>query len=142
MTGLEFIISGFAVWRLAHAVVKENGPLMVFARFRAYLAKRQKRSGGMFDLISCVYCTSFWVALFAAMWAAQSLVELIWYALALSGAATLLEALFIKNTNALTTVTGPTRDNQIFISGSPTSKQRNYVIRHPDPENRPLTIKT
>lgn len=92
------IIGSLAVWRLSHALVKENGPMMVFARFRSYLASLQKRRGGFFDMISCVYCTSFWIGLVAALGAAGSVFEWLMYGLAFSGVSMILEITFMRNT--------------------------------------------
>lgn len=96
MTPTALIIGGLAVWRLSHALVKENGPLMVFARLRARFARNQKRSGGLFDMFSCVYCISMWISLLAALWLAGDAFHWVGYALAFSGEAMLLELLFNK----------------------------------------------
>lgn len=117
-----FIIVSLAVWRISHALVKEKGPLDSFARLRAYLASKQKRSGGLFDLFSCVYCLSIYFGLLAALWLAQSLFELITYTFAFSAISMLLEALFAKYTNPLTHVTGPAANNKITIGRRTTSK--------------------
>lgn len=99
MTPLTLIVGGLAVWRLSHMIVKENGPLMVFTRLRAFLGRTQKRSGGLFDMISCVYCISFWIGLLAALWVAPTLFHVIGYGLAFSGVATLLEAYMSSRSN-------------------------------------------
>ena len=93
MTPLSFIIASLATWRLSYAIVRENGPLMVFARLRARLAASQKRSGGLFDLVSCVLCVSFWIGLLSSPWLVQGVFNWIMYGLAFSGVATLLELL-------------------------------------------------
>lgn len=91
MTPLAFIIASLAIWRLSYAIVKENGPLMVFARLRARLAASQKRSGGLFDLISCIYCVSFWIGLVGALIVSNSVFEWAGYGLAFSAVAVLIE---------------------------------------------------
>lgn len=88
------VIGGLAVWRLSHAVVKESGPLMVFDRMRAYFARTHKRSGGLFDLLSCVYCTSLWIGLVAALWFAGDVFQWFMYGLAFSAVSMLLEIYF------------------------------------------------
>ena len=93
MTPLSFIIVSLAIWRLSYAIVKENGPLMVFARLRARLAASQKRSGGLFDLISCVYCVSFWIGLVGALIVSNNVFEWVGYGLAFSAVAVLIERL-------------------------------------------------
>ena len=93
MTPLSFIIASLAIWRLSYAVVKENGPLMVFARLRARLAASQKRSGGLFDLISCIYCVSFWIGLVGSLIVSNNVFEWVGYGLAFSAVAVLIERL-------------------------------------------------
>lgn len=93
MTPLAFIIASLAIWRLSYAIVKENGPLMVFARLRARLAASQKRSGGLFDLISCIYCVSFWIGLVGALIVSNNVFEWVGYGLAFSAVAVLIERL-------------------------------------------------
>ena len=93
MTPLAFIIASLAIWRLSYAIVKENGPLMVFARLRARLAASQKRSGGLFDLISCIYCVSFWIGLTGALIVSNNVFEWVGYGLAFSAVAVLIERL-------------------------------------------------
>lgn len=62
-------------------------------------------------MISCIYCTSFWVALLAALWPAETFSHLFGYALAFSAIAMLLEALLSKYTDPLTVVTKPAADD-------------------------------
>jgi hypothetical protein len=98
MTLLTLVVGSLAVWRLSHALVKESGPLMVFARLRARLASHQERSGGLFDVISCVYCLSFWVGLIASLWVAGDVFEWFVYGLAFSAIAMIIESAFTKQT--------------------------------------------
>lgn len=93
---VQLIIGGLAVWRISHGLVKQNGPLMAFARLRAYLAKKQKRSGGLFDMVSCVSCASMFIALVAALGPSYSFATWLMYTLALSAVATLLEGLYVR----------------------------------------------
>lgn len=99
MTPFTFIVASLAVWRLSYMIVKENGPLMIFARLRAYLGQTQKRSGGLFDMVSCVYCTSFWISLVAALWVAGDVFHWIGYTLAFSGAAGVIGAYMSSRSN-------------------------------------------
>lgn len=141
MTPLAFIIGSLAVWRLSHGLVKENGPLMLFARLRARLARSQKRSGGFFDLFSCVYCISFWIGLGASLFVAYSFFSWIGYAFAFSGVAMLLESFFSKQSNTLSVVTPPTTDNKVLVSTSPTPKQGDDVIRNPRSTDGSVAVK-
>lgn len=82
------------VWRVSHAIVKESGPVAIFARFRAALAALQKRSGGPFDMVSCVACTSVYIAAVTSLWLAGDVLTWIWYTLALSALAMFLEQIY------------------------------------------------
>lgn len=84
------------VWRVSHMVVKESGPFAIFARFRAALAVLQKRSGGPFDMVSCVACTSIYIAAVTAIWPAGDVLSWIWYTLAFSAVAVFLEQIYVN----------------------------------------------
>lgn len=141
MTPITLIIGGLAVWRLSHGLVKENGPLMMFARLRARLARSQKRSGGLFDMISCVQCTSFWIGLVASLWVSHDIFTWIGYAFAFSGIAMLLESFFSKQLNTLSVVTPPATDNKVAVSTSPTPEQGNYVVSNPRTTDGSVAVK-
>lgn len=68
----------------------ENGPAMVFARFRAWAA-RFDNPGHLNDMLSCFKCLSVWVALPAAFVVAESLGWFLAYWLALSGGAIIID---------------------------------------------------
>ena len=91
MDAITLIIGGLVTWRVSYMLVKEDGPLFMLARMRAYLAKNQQKRGGLFDLISCVYCTSVWIGSVTALWVAESVLELIWYTLAFSAISVVIE---------------------------------------------------
>ena len=91
MTPFTFIVASLAIWRLSYILVKENGPLMVFARLRARLASSQKRSGGLFDMISCVRCISMWIGLIGAGFVSQSILQWLGYGLGFSAVASLID---------------------------------------------------
>ncbi len=134
MTTLGLVVAGLATWRISHALVKESGPLMIFTRLRARLGRTHKRSGGLFDLISCVYCTSVWIALFAALYDARDLVYWLGHAFAIAAIAYFLELLADKF-NSFTVITRPARDTKIRIGASATPEKRNDVISDPRPFN-------
>jgi hypothetical protein len=90
---MTLIIGGLVTWRVAHMFVKEQGPLGVFLRLRAYLAAKQQSIGGMFDMISCVACTSVYVGAFVALWFVADAVTWVTYSLAFSALAIILENL-------------------------------------------------
>ena len=93
MTPFAFIVASLAIWRLSYGIAKENGPLMVWARLRARLASSQRRSGGLFDMISCVRCLSVWIGLVGALFVSNSILGLFAYTFAFSGVAVLTERL-------------------------------------------------
>lgn len=130
MTTLGLVVAGLATWRISHALVKEKGPLDMFARLRARLGRSQKRSGGLFDLISCVYCTSVWIALFVALYDARDFVYWLGHALAIAAIAYFLE-LFADKFNSFTVVTRPTSDAKVGVGVSTTPEKRNDMIRYP-----------
>lgn len=96
MNMIALIVGGLVTWRISHMLVKESGPLAIFARLRAHLAFKQKRIGGLFDMFSCVACLSMYVAALTSLWLAESVFELVLYTLSFSAVATLLEAYFTK----------------------------------------------
>lgn len=77
-------------------VSRENGPLDLFAKLRAHFARKQSRIGGMFDLISCVGCTSVYVGSVTALWAAQDVFGWMMYTLSFSAFATIVERLYYR----------------------------------------------
>ena len=85
------IVGGLVTWRVSRMLVREAGPLNVFARFRAYLAQRQQKSGGLFDLVSCVACTSVYTGSVTALLVAGDAIEFILYTLSFSAISVLLE---------------------------------------------------
>lgn len=91
MNFLEFIIGGVVTWHVANLLAKQNGPRDVFARLRAYLSRRQKRSGGWFDAITCVTCSSMYVGAVVALWGSENVLEWLAYTLAFSAIATIIE---------------------------------------------------
>lgn len=98
---LTLIIGGLAVWRLSNLLVKQIGPLAVFARFRALLASKQKRPGGLYDMFSCLSCMSMTIGAVTSLALAGSVLEFILYTLSFSAIATLTDALIAKNSNSL-----------------------------------------
>lgn len=140
MTPFTFIVASLAIWRLSHGIVKEDGPLMVWARLRARLARTQRRSGGLFDMVSCVRCLSFWIGLVGALFVSNSILGWIAYAFAFSAVASLLDALFNK-LNTLSVVTRPTTDNKISVSRGPTPEQRDNVVSNPRTTDGSIAVK-
>jgi len=91
------VLLGVGVWRLSRILWTERGPLDIFVRARALLAKRQKRSGGLYDLVSCFYCVSVWVAGLFAILISTSILTFIIYTLIMSGVAVIIQELVYKH---------------------------------------------
>ena len=102
MTLLILLIGGLVTWRVSNILVKQKGPLDIFVRLRAYLASKQKRSGGLFDFISCMTCTSVTIGAVTALWLAGDALEWILYTFAFSAISSLIDALIgLKASRAL-----------------------------------------
>lgn len=84
--GTRFALASLAVWRVAHLLAEEDGPVDVVVRLR-----RRVGSGQLGELMDCFYCLSVWVAAPAGLAVVRRRRDapLAW--LALSGAACLLE---------------------------------------------------
>lgn len=94
---LTLIIGGLITWRLSHMFVKETGPLAAFSKLRADLAKRQKHMGGLFDLISCIACTSIYVGAMTAVGFSRDVFSWVVYTIVFSAIAMIIER-FMKQT--------------------------------------------
>jgi hypothetical protein len=81
------VFLGLATWRASHMLWTESGPLNVFMRLRAFLATKQRRMGGLYDMVSCLYCLSVWVAMVPALFLAHNPLTFVGYTLILSSIA-------------------------------------------------------
>lgn len=65
----EFLILGLAVWRISSLLVNEDGPLDVLGKMRHAVGVRYDEQSERYgqnelaNMLNCVWCTSFWVAL-------------------------------------------------------------------------------
>lgn len=83
MTFTELLIYGAATWRIASLLVRERGPFDVFVRIRekvGILHDDEKEPVGypetfFGELLSCVWCSSIWVAL---LWGFVILILPLW----------------------------------------------------------------
>ena len=82
----RFVLCALAVWRIAHLLVRENGPWDLIARLRATLG-----SGVLGRLMDCFYSLSFLISLPPAIWMSSSWIQFLVQWLALSAVACLLE---------------------------------------------------
>jgi len=91
MNIVSLIFGGLIVWRVSDLLVNQSGPLDMFVRFRAYLAQKQTRKGGLYDMLSCVACTTVIIGAVTSLAFAGGLFEWIAYTLSFSALATLIE---------------------------------------------------
>jgi len=82
----KFVLAVLATWRISHLLAKEDGPADFIVRIRGYCG-----DGVLGKLMDCVYCLSLWVAVPAAFYVSQRLLDVLLTWLAISGAACLLE---------------------------------------------------
>jgi len=72
MTLTEFLIYGAATWRIASLLVQENGPFHIFRWMRERFGIIHDDEDNVVgiphtffgELLSCVWCSSIWVAIF------------------------------------------------------------------------------
>jgi hypothetical protein len=81
-----FVLGGLAVWRMAHLVVREDGPWRLFAALR-----RRAESTMWGELLGCIYCMSLWVAAPVAFALGDGWMERVLAWPALSGAALIVD---------------------------------------------------
>lgn len=82
----RFVLCALAIWRIAHLLARENGPLDLITRLRATLG-----SGVLGRLMDCFYSLSFLISLLPAIWMSSSWMRFLVLWLALSAVACLLE---------------------------------------------------
>lgn len=76
---LELLLITLATYRLAHAVVNEDGPADAFIHLRTFAYNRWR--GSWVDVgVNCILCVSFWAA-----WLVVALPAFAQYALAAAG---------------------------------------------------------
>jgi len=80
-----FTVAVLATWRVAHLVAREDGPGGILVWFR------RRAPVGIAAMVECVYCLSVWLAAPAALWVTRNPIDWFVTALAISGAACLLE---------------------------------------------------
>jgi hypothetical protein len=83
---IKFVLGALATWRLAHLLVREDGPADIIARLRALLSV-----WGIGGLLDCFGCLSIVIAFPVAFFVSMRPLEVFVIWLALSGAAFLLE---------------------------------------------------
>ena len=84
-TSLDFVLAVLATWRVSFLLTQEDGPWDVFTRLRHATA------GSMAGrALECLYCTSMWVAIPAALFVTPVSARTVVTWLAISGGACLL----------------------------------------------------
>lgn len=89
----ELLIGSLVTYRISVMFVRDVGPNAIFAKLRAYLAKRQRKVGGLYDMVSCVSCISVYIAFLTSLAFAQGVLEIFLYTFAFSAVSKLIEAL-------------------------------------------------
>ena len=84
--GMRFALASLATWRVTHLLAEEDGPANLVVRLR-----ERAGGGGLGELMDCFYCLSIWVAAPLGLALTRRPRDAPLYALALSGAACLLE---------------------------------------------------
>jgi len=72
---IDFFIFGLATWRIASLFVREDGPFFIFRRIRSWAGMIHDENGEVViipdnflaQLLSCVWCTSIWMAVFMVL---------------------------------------------------------------------------
>lgn len=63
----DLLTVALASWLLAYALVKFSAPFNVFGRLRTWAG--EPKAGNLAEMLSCIYCVSFWTAvLFFVLW--------------------------------------------------------------------------
>ena len=91
------LVGGLITWRLSNLLIKQVGPLAIFARFRAFLASKQKRAGGFYDMLSCMSCVSMIMGAVTALGLVGLNLEFFAYFLSFSAIATLIDISMNRN---------------------------------------------
>lgn len=91
---LELVVGGLATWRLTRMALFEEGPFDIFARFRAWAARKELLLGlNILTLTTCLKCMSVWIGSVAALWLAGDVLWWILYTLSFSAITIVTEAL-------------------------------------------------
>ncbi len=88
---VKYFILVIVVWRLTHLICAEDGPFDLIIKLRKLL-------GNTFfgKLMDCFYCMSIWFGLAVALYAGDTIIEIITLTIYYSGVSILLEKLTNK----------------------------------------------
>ncbi len=89
MTFLYYILSVFAIWRIAYMITKEDGPFNIFTKLQNFLYKTNIQF--FIKLTECFYCLSIWISAIFSIFLAKNILEFILYTLSLSTLSIIVE---------------------------------------------------
>ena len=88
-----FIVACMVVWRICHFMAKEDGPFYFMWTIRNWLSEsRHSAPWLLYELLTCIECSSVWVA-FGFAWVLNRKELFLWW-LGMSAGAMLLEAVY------------------------------------------------
>lgn len=96
---MTLILFGLATWRLSSLAVRERGPWDLFVRMRALAGISHDELGKPVEIpdnvlagiLSCVWCSSVWIAAFWAMFYPGTWIEKIAAAFSISAVAIVID---------------------------------------------------
>ena len=98
MQWLTLVMGILAVWRITFLLNMEDGPFDIFHRIR------QKSGASFFGrLLDCFFCLSVWVSLPFGIWFGETIPEMAFWTLSLSGGACIIERFSDKSQNRIIT---------------------------------------
>lgn len=89
MTFIYYILSVFAIWRIAYMITKEDGPFNIFTNLQNFLYKINIQF--FIKLTECFYCLSIWISAIFSVFLANNILEFILYTLSLSTLSIIVE---------------------------------------------------
>jgi len=88
---VRFFLAALAIYRLAWMLTKEDGPFMLFDKFRKWLGKRVTKDMGLgwtlAELFNCPHCLGLWLAILlspAILWPSRGM-DIVLVILAVAG---------------------------------------------------------
>jgi hypothetical protein len=60
---LSSFFAGLAVWRLAHFVIRDDGPFYIFRNIRLWVFMKWGEESWQYEGIGCIFCQTVWYSL-------------------------------------------------------------------------------
>jgi hypothetical protein len=91
---LNFILASLMVWRVSSLIAREDGPMDIFSRFKAWIyrlsypgnghvpTKMNKILDSFYRGLNCMWCNSVWFSAIASIFISSTILE--WVAKTLS----------------------------------------------------------